>query len=240
MITGCPNSECSHFNKTIFQVKDGFFYRKDDKHSIQRYKCKICRRKYSTASTTLEFYQKKRSINYLVRANLSSGMSMRACAYNLKVARKTIDRKLIYLAKKARLNQQKLLELWSKNPVKEIQFDELITSIHSKLKPVSIPVVIDQRSYLIMGATLAEIPAFGKTAEISRKKYGHRKNLMPIELKNLLTTLKPSIDHEAIFKTDEHKRYPQIISSLFPHAQHKTYKLTLRKIILNHAKLASR
>jgi transposase-like protein len=224
MITGCPNYQCSQFKKIIYQVKDGFFYRKDDARSIQRYKCKICHLKYSTATTTLEYYHKKRRINRHVRANLSSGMSMRACAYNLKVSRKTIDRKLVYLAKKARLNQQKLLELWSKNPVKEIQLDEMISSIHTKLKPVSIPVVIDQRSYLVMGATLAEIPAFGKTAEISRKKYGVRKNLMPIQLKNLLTELKSSIHHEAIFKTDEHKRYPQIISGLFPRARHKTYK----------------
>lgn len=224
MISGCPNISCKVHHQNLFQIKDGFFYRKDDSRYIQRYKCKICNKKYSKSTETLEAYQKKRRINLTVRANLSSGMSMRSCAYNLKVARKTIERKFIYLAKRAKMNQAKLLERWKKNPLQEVQFDDLISSIHTKLKPISVSTVVDPETYIIIGAQVAEIPAFGKIAKISRQKYGRRKNLHPKMLSFLLQSLKGVIAKNAHFKTDEHKRYPKIIKTHYPFATHKTFK----------------
>lgn len=224
MKQGCPNKSCKVFNQNIFQVKDGTFYRREDSRNIQRYKCKICRKKYSNATHSLEFAQKKRRINRAVRANLASGMSMRSCAYNLKIARKTIERKFIYLAKKARLKQDALLQSWSQNPLSNIQFDDLISSIHTKLKPISVSVVVDQNSFKILGAKVSEIPAFGKIADLSRRKYGRRKNMHPKSLSDLLFELRNSISKDVVFKTDEHKRYPELIGKHFPHAHHKTYK----------------
>lgn len=224
MQQGCPNKSCKVFLQTIFQVKDGHFYRHDDSRKIQRHKCKICLTRYSKATHTLEFAQKKRRFNRMIRANLASGMSMRSCAYNLDIARKTIERKFVYLAKKARMNQKELLESWRKNPINNVQFDDLIASIHTKLKPVSISVVIDPGSFMILGARVAEIPAFGKIAEISRRKYGRRHNQHPQTLSKLLFDLKENISSEALFKTDEHKRYPEIIAKHFPRARHKTHK----------------
>ena len=224
MIQGCPNNSCKVFQQSIFQLKDGFFFRHDDSRSVQRYKCKICLKRYSKATRTLEFAQKKRRLNRTIRNNLASGMSMRSCAYNLNIARKTVERKFIYLAKKARMNQQALLNLWAQNPIGEVQFDDLISSIHTKLKPISVSVVVDPNSFKILGARVAEIPAFGKIAEISRRKYGRRKNRHPEFLSKLLFDLKYSIAREAVFKTDEHKRYPEIIAKHFPHSRHVTSK----------------
>ena len=150
MQQGCPNKSCKVFHQTIFQVKDGHYYRRDDSRKIQRYKCKICQKKYSKSTHTLEFSQKKRRLNKMIRSNLASGMSMRSCAYNLNLARKTIERKFVYLAKKARMNQKELLELWRKNPINDVQFDDLISSIHTKLKPISVSVVIDPGTFKIL------------------------------------------------------------------------------------------
>lgn len=224
MEQGCPNKSCKVSHQTIFQAKDGYYYRRDDSRRIQRYRCKVCQTRYSKATHTLEFSQKKRRFNKMIRANLSSGMSMRSCAYNLNLARKTLERKFVYLAKKARVNQRVLLESWRQNPISEVQFDDLISSIHTKLKPISISVVIDPRTFKILGARVAEIPAFGKIAAISRKKYGRRQNHHPQVLSELLFDLKGSISSEILFKTDEHKRYPEIIAKHFPRARHKSYK----------------
>ncbi len=224
MNQGCPNKSCKVFHQGVFQLKDGHFLRRDDSRKIQRYKCKICQTRYSKSTHTLEFAQKKRRFNKIIRANLASGMSMRSCAYNLNLARKTIERKFVYLAKKARVNQKELLKKWSENPLQEVQFDDLISSVHTKLKPISISVVVDPMSFKVLGARAAEIPAFGKIAEISRRKYGKRKNRHPKILSELLFDLKANIASEVKFKTDEHKRYSEIIASHFPRAKHKTYK----------------
>jgi len=224
MQQGCPNKSCKVFHQTIFQVKDGHFYRRDDSRKIQRYKCKICQSRYSKSTHTLEFAQKKRRLNKVIKCNLASGMSMRSCAYNLNLSRKTIERKFVYLAKKARMNQKTLLKQWKQNPINEVQFDDLISSVHTKLKPISISVVVDPSTYKILGAQVSEIPAFGKIAEISRRKYGRRQNQHPKVLSKLLFDLKDTISSVALFKTDEHKRYSEIIAEHFPRARHQTYK----------------
>ena len=224
MIEGCPNKSCKVFHQVIFQVKDGSFYRRDDSKYIQRFKCKICLTRYSKSTHTLEFGQKKRRLNKTIKFNLASGMSMRACAYNLNLARKTIERKFVYLAIKARMNQAELLIFWRKNPFNEIQFDDLISSIHTKLKPISVSVLVDPKTFKILGAQVAEIPAFGKIAELSRRKYGRRENEHPKVLSKLLYNLKDCIAPDAIFKTDEHKRYPELLNRYFPKAKHHRYK----------------
>ncbi|WP_208107818.1 IS1 family transposase, partial [Bacteriovorax stolpii] len=98
MNPGCPNSGCIYFQKNTFCKKDGYYLRKDDSRQIQRYKCSACSKKFSRATGTLEFGQKKRRINKTIFKILSSGVSMRRSAIILGVHRTTIDRKLVYLA----------------------------------------------------------------------------------------------------------------------------------------------
>jgi hypothetical protein len=205
------------------QRKDGFFYRRDDSRKIQRYKCASCLKKYSSASFTLEFKQKKRRMNHIIRNELASGVSLRRCARNTSLHRTTIARKLDYLAKKARLSHSEFLSSIQNQSIGHVQLDDLITSIHSKLKPLAISVVIDAKKRLILGAKVSEIPAFGHLAKISRAKYGHRKNEHPAHLENLLINLKPIISTSANFRSDEHKRYPEIISRHFKYATHEKF-----------------
>jgi len=224
MNIGCPNKSCVFYNKSDFQMKDGFYFRRDDSRKIQRFRCKTCKTRYSKSTFKLEKNQKKRRINHIVRSMLSSGMSQRNCAYVLKVARKTIERKILYLSKKAELNQANFLSQFKMHPVLDVQFDDLISSIHTRLKPISVSVVICPQTYTILGAKVSEIPAFGKLAEISRRKYGKRKNLHPETLDKLLLDLKPFISNIAHFKTDEHKHYPGLIRKHFPNSTHQTFK----------------
>ena len=191
---------------------------------IQRYKCKICQKKYSSATFKLEYRQKKRRWNQFIRRDYTSGKSLNRMAMHLKLHPKTIERKIQYLAIKARRSQNNLLQKMKENKISEIQFDDLIASIHTKLKPVSISVVIDPNQRVILGARVAEIPAFGKIAEISRKKYGRRQNLHPKTLDRLLFELRENIAIDCLFKTDEHKKYPGIILKNYPQAKHLTYK----------------
>ncbi len=224
MKQGCPNKTCKVHHQNIFQKKDGHYFRLDDGKSIQRFQCKICRKKYSTATNKLEYRQKKRRFNYIIRKDYTAGKSINRMVEHLKLHPKTLARKIDYLAKKARASQQNLLLRMSQNPIEEILFDDLISSIHTKLKPVSISVVVDPRQRVILGARVAEIPAFGKIAEISRKKYGKRKNLHKKTLDKLLFELQKNIAPNCLFKTDEHKSYPGLILKNYPKARHLTFK----------------
>lgn len=224
MNLGCPNPTCKVHQQPLFQKKDGHYFRADDARFIQRFKCKICSKKYSSATFKLEYRQKKRRFNQYIRQDYTAGKSINRMALHLNLHPKTIERKLQYLAEKARRSQKNLLQKMQKNKIAEIQFDDLIASIHTKLKPVSISVVIDPEQRVILGARVAEIPAFGKIAEISKRKYGRRQNLHPKTLDRLLFDLRENIASDCVFKTDEHKRYSEIILKNYPQAKHLTFK----------------
>jgi len=224
MKQGCPNLKCKFYQQNNYVQKDGRFYRADDRHFVQRYKCKICKKKFSYSTHSLEYRQKKRTVNSIIKNELASGISQRRCARNLKIDKKTVARKLIYLAKKARLNQEDFLKSIQDGIIKEVQFDDLITSIHTKLKPVSISVIIDSKNRLILGARVSEIPAFGKIAKISRRKYGRRENDHRKNLDELFKIISSKIDPCAKFKTDEHQFYPILLAKYFPHCSHQRFK----------------
>ncbi|MDA8791802.1 hypothetical protein N9N67_01080 [Bacteriovoracaceae bacterium] len=220
MNTGCPNLKCLKIDNNL--QKDGFYFRKNDSRRIQRYKCRDCGKRFSKSTGELEYKQKKRRINNILFKNLASGMSIRRCALNLNIHQITVKRKLIYLAKKARLHHAEYLE--KIRGLKKVQFDDLITIEHTKLKPLTVSCAVDSESRMILGAQVASIPAFGKIAKISRNKYGRRENNHKIALEDLFNQIKSSLDPQVEIKSDKHKLYPQVVKKYLPEAKHRRYK----------------
>ena len=126
-------------------IKDGSFKRACDSRRIQRFKCKLCGARFSSATYTLEKNQKKRRINPILFRLLSSGISMRRAALILGVNRKTVHRKFNYLAKKSALRQQDFLKRFESiaSNIQHIQIDDLVTIEHTKLKPVFVSLAVD-------------------------------------------------------------------------------------------------
>lgn len=218
MKTTCPNSDC----KSSHIIKDGTFKRSSDSRTIQRYRCRRCGKRFSRATSTLEYRQKKRRVNFPLFKLLSSGVSGRRAAKILGIHQKTVARKLIYLGAKARVRQRGLLQRMKAAPLPEVQFDDLITSHHSKLKPLTVPVAVDARKRLILAVEVGQIPAFGHIAKRSIKKYGARKCEHKQTLHQLFSTLAPlSIQS---FRSDEHHRYHRILKDHFPLAKYQQHK----------------
>ena len=223
MIKPCPNKACPEFRTKNFIKKDGYYFRQSESRFIQRYKCTSCNSKFSNATGTLEFGQKKRRENKILRSLLCSGISMRRSAQILKLHRTTVERKMTYLGVKAQkshrrfLNEQKCL-------VTHLQFDDLITIEHTKLKPLTVSIAVDADKRTILSAQVAQIGAFGHLADLSRKKYGHRKNHHHESLKNMFTAIAPFIHSRAKVESDEHKRYPEFVREFLPDTTYCQYK----------------
>jgi transposase-like protein len=223
MIIGCPHVSCSFYQQSTFVVKDGVYHRKDDSRFIQRYKCKSCSKKFSRATFSLAYKQKKRRVNNSLWKLLSSGVSMRRSALILNIHRTTVQRKLVYLASKSRLCQEKFL-LSMQGEVNHIQFDDLISIEHTKLKPLSITLAVSVKDRKILGTQVSRIPAFGHLANLSRQKYGKRISEHQEKMKNLFDQLTNVVSPHALIESDEHKRYPEIVKKYFPTAQYNQYK----------------
>lgn len=223
MMKPCPNDSCPSFGTKEYIKKDGYFYRRCESRLIRRFQCTICRKKFSHATGTPEYRQKKRRVNKDLRELLCSGVSMRRAAKHLQIHRTTVDRKLKYLAKKARSSHQDFL-MSRVNKVLHVQFDDLITIEHTKLKPLTISIAVDARTRHILGARVARIGAFGHLAELSRRKYGRRINRHSSSLTHLFQMISPTISPSALIESDEHKRYPEFVNRFLPQRKYKQYK----------------
>ena len=168
----CPNKFCSSYLTSKSVVKDGLYFRKNDSKRIQRYVCTLCGKRFSKSTGELEYHQKKRRINGTLFKLLSSGNTIRRSALILNVDKKTVERRIPYLGKKSRIIQKKLRDELKSKPVGRVQFDDLITIEHTKLKPLSVSCAVDEETRLILGVEVSKIPSFGKLSKISKKKYG--------------------------------------------------------------------
>src|SRR5690606_22655449 len=101
----CPNPDCAFpFNL----IRDGYFQRKDDSKKVQRFRCRTCGKRFSNATFSENYNQKKRRINFTFLKYYASGLSIRRCALLLNVNPKTVDRRVAFLGKKcARLNEKR-------------------------------------------------------------------------------------------------------------------------------------
>jgi transposase-like protein len=209
---------CSKTNS----IRYGRFYRQSEARWIQRFKCHQCGRHFSHATGTLEFRQKKRRVNLPLFRLLSSGVSMRRCAFLLRIDRRTVDRKLVYLAKKSREHHSDFLSQ-IKNQVESLEFDDLITSEHTKMKPLTVSIAVDANRRFILSAQVGRIPAFGLIAEKARRKYGRRKSEHHKTLTRLFDEITPTVAPRALVQSDEHTSYPEFVKKYLPGREHRRH-----------------
>ena len=186
-------------------IKHGRYQRTEDAQSIQRYRCKACGKTLSSATFSPTYRQKRRRLNRLIEADIASSTAQRRIAIKHGCARNTVARKITFLAERARLK----IETWlaSQSPFTDLQWDELITFEHTRLKPLSVALMVCERHRYILGFRVAQIPASGLIARRSREKYGPRRNLSGYARRDLLKTLAPHIAPKATVTCDEHPRY---------------------------------
>ena len=220
MKRNCPNNICA---ASEFIIRDGTFRRKEDAKIIQRFRCKRCGTRFSSATFSDAFGQKRRRVNSILLKLLSSNVSMRRAAKILGVDKKTVERRLPFLAERCRRLNRKILND-HRARIYNIQIDDLITKENSKLKPLSVSLAVDSDRRLILGTEVSQIPAFGVLAHLAVKKYGKRKDEHFEGLTRLFRSLSPIVSPEVIVKSDEHNMYPGFISAYLPRAKHLSFK----------------
>ncbi len=224
MLPNCPRFSChcpSSGPNSGRWMTNGRFQRKSDSRYIQRWRCARCRKTASQATLHPCLNQNKRRVNYPLSWLVCSGVSQRRAAKILRVHRTTIVRKIRFLAEQARLRQSKFRKELAATPITTIQFDEMETFEHTKLKPLSIPLAVT-KDRIILGAEVASMPAKGLLADRARKKYGYRPDLRRAAVTKLLTNLKGLVCETVLIKSDQNPHYPKVVKTIFPKAIHET------------------
>ena len=161
-------------------------------------------------------------MNERLRKLLCSGVSLRRSAKLLGISRTTVARKLIYLGQQNRLKLKEMNLKYGK--VKIVEFDDQETFEHTKCKPLSITLAVESKTRRILAFEVSQMPAKGHLTKIAFKKYGKRRDQRARGRKLLFETLKPIVESDAKFKSDENPHYPNDVRRYFPLAFHETHK----------------
>ncbi len=203
-------------------VRLGRFRRKSDGRWIQRFTCKDCGRGFSHATRSDCYRQNKRQLNDKLRKLFASGLSQRRLAKLFGISRTTVARKFEFLGTRAfnDIRQTRPIE-----PLIEIlEFDDMESFEHSKLKPVSIAIAVENKTRRILDLEVAQMPAKGPLAARSIKKYGPRKDERTQARARLFQRLTERVSPFALLKSDMNPQYPATVKKFFPLAEHQKFK----------------
>jgi hypothetical protein len=211
---------------SVHLVRDGSFHRTSDSRRIPRFRCRICKRSFSSASYSPCYRQLRRRLNVPILHWAVSGVSQRRLASRLKTTRKTIARKSRFMLGMAKKERDKLLASYRADgkQIDCVQFDEMESFERSKCLPVSIPIIVEPKKRKILAIGVCSMPAKGPLAEFSRKKYGPRADEREETARRLIGTLSGVVRQDAIWITDKKTSYSTWIKSVFPNFRHNPQK----------------
>lgn len=206
------------------RVQRGVFLRISDGRVIQRCKCRKCHKSHSEATFEPERGQKKRQYNAQIFYLLTSGCSQRRAALDLRLNRKTVVRKFLQLGELATRMLAQMGRSANQRQVIQVQFDDMETFEHSKFKPLSISLAVEDRSRRILGFRVSSMPCKGSIANQSREKYGPRLDERATLREELLRELKPQLAPGATISTDQNPHYTADIAKYLTDHPHRTTK----------------
>ncbi|MCX6107926.1 MAG: hypothetical protein NTY08_19020 [Proteobacteria bacterium] len=220
----CPHCKDpkSHF------VKDGFFPRAVGQiKRVQRYRCRACKRKFSSQTSALTYRERKPHLTQKIMRLLMEGISQRGCARSLRCTQTTVANKLVRLGARAQmhLSARSPDGIAKSAPIETVIFDEMETFEHSKCKPVAIAIAVNAANRCVIAAEVAVMPAKGKLAPIARKRYGKRQDDRPETMRRVLSEVHRLCPAVTLLKSDKCTRYPGYVKKIFgKQLKHETHK----------------
>ena len=168
----CPNSKCQATGGEWFS-KVGYFKTKWNAQHNPRYLCLKCGMEFGSHSDRAIKGQKKPNLNAEVFKWVCSGVSINRIAESLGINRKTVMRKITWLAREASRFHHHAIESGELN-TDFVQFDEVETFEHTRLKPISIAIAVQVSTRKIIDIKVATMKNQTKNASIANEKYGDR------------------------------------------------------------------
>lgn len=160
--TRCPNPGCVRHNSAPddFLRKRGTYI--DPKgRRFQRYECKKCGRTFTNNTFKPRSPHRLTDINRPLLGLLCSGVTNRRAALLLDISRATVARRIAWLAGVCRdLHAQAIQK--GKLATSRAQFDEMRTHLLSKTRPLTIAIVVREKTGEILSAKVGRIPTSGK------------------------------------------------------------------------------
>ncbi len=221
----CPYRRCGRHHQpgVSFATRAGRYFPKCRSHPVQRFRCHDCGRTFSRQTFRADYRQKKPYLNAACLRLLVSCVGLRQAALVLQVARRTIERRFVWLARHAsdwHLNQLAGAELGG-----PFQLDELESFESNRYQPVTVPVLIDRHTLFIVATEVGALRRKGKMTATQRRrraeherKHGRRPSQSTQAVRAVLSRLHQVVPpRQPIVLDSDHKPlYGQLGRTLFP------------------------
>ncbi len=225
----CPFDPCpSRVGETRFRCcRAGFFRRDVDGRKVQRFLCRACGRRFSIQTFRLDYRLHKPHLTRWVFELLVSKTTMRQITRVVGCRRRLVEHRLLLLASHARaFHRRRMDNACARGGLRgTFQLDELETfETDRRLMPVTVPVLIERRSYFVLHVDTAPLPARGGLSPQKRKKKerleqerGRRRSGSREAVKRTLSILRSVLPSRALLhlQTDRKASYRSLARKLF-------------------------
>jgi len=226
----CPYPDCRRHlaPEPHFYLRRGTYSPKCRAHPVPRFRCKTCGRGFSRQTFRADYRDHKPHLNARVVELLCSGIGLRQAARVVGLTRRNLEEKARKLARHARrldLNLKARARPGPTSAFQELHFDEFETyETRRNTRPLSIAVVIESASRLLIAAIAAPIRPRGRMTkqrraaiELEDARFGPRRDRSRLACRSALrraARLRPWCSR-VVLRTDEKTTYPQLAAEAF-------------------------
>ena len=239
----CPRSLCpSELTHHFRWRRKGYFQRRCDGRSVQRFLCLECRRFFSIQSFRLDYRLRKPHLHLALFRDFVSKTTLRQSARTLGCTRRTVAHRLRLLGEHCRsFHEARLEQARARGGIRGVfQLDELESFEHSRrLQPITIPVLIERSSYFVVHAETAPLPARGGLSpsfvekKLARERlHGKRRSGSTQVVRRTFGALARvhAVNASIELQTDRKQSYVgSARCTLGPRVRHERYSSTLRR-----------
>jgi transposase-like protein len=178
----CPFEGCqSHADLAGFRFRRAGSYRRAcDQRHVERFVCRACQRRFSSQTFRLDYRFRKPQVDGWILRCFVSKVTHRQTARILKINRKTVQRRLLRFGPALLDFHREHLDraLRSGGIRGSFSLDELETFEGSRrLCPVTVPVLIDRRTFFVVWSETAQMAARGRLGAREQAKKLERERL---------------------------------------------------------------
>ena len=164
----CPYPACAaHLEPAAdFFHRDGLYHPRCRAHPVQRFRCRLCGRRFSRQSFRADRNHKKPHLNASFLRLMLACVALRQAARVLGVARRTVEHRFLWLARHAaRFHTNRLTSLAG-----PFMLDELETFEGNRYQPLTVPVLIEPRSLFLIATAAGPLRRKGRMTPAQRRR----------------------------------------------------------------------
>ena len=220
----CPYRRCPehHAPRPRFFTRHGSYTARCRPRPVPRFRCRSCRRTFSRQTFRMDYRDHRPALNAPLFQLLASGLGLRQSSRVLGLTRRCTELKARKIGRHLRRLNLSLQERLPPGSI--LQFDELETyEGRRNTRPLSVPVLIERDSRMILWAESAPIRPRGKMTEARRRAIAAedavspRKDLSRRGIERTLRRGAKLVEHlQAVpLQTDEKTIYPLLANDAF-------------------------